>query len=342
VEEKEKKHLIRNVGAIALMIGLTLMIVFCFRYYNTSINITAADIREFTSKKDNAQCLKCHSRSSCEIPGSKNISKNKIYSIRPQNRIDTVRYYNSNHWDFKCTDCHSDEYLNVPHDSSLKENAMITCLDCHGGDETFAHFHFEDIDTACMHSVHYMTDSINFSCWNCHIAHYDKLHSRDTIQPLRRVISYDNMMCLTCHSKEPSYRGTFRTGNIKTDMATIHAWLPETELHMNNVRCIDCHAASNDNMMVSHRIEPKTLALKDCKACHSENSVLLNTLYKNRKQAGLKKISILKDLSLDGKPVSKKMDDPVLNTVLIALTAIILFIILFYVIRHMITIVEKK
>jgi NAD-dependent SIR2 family protein deacetylase len=46
------------------------------------------------------------------------------------------------------------------------------------------------------------------------------------------------------------------------------------------VRCIECHTQINNNIPVSHLIEPKDQAVKLCNECHSKNSILMATLYK--------------------------------------------------------------
>jgi len=256
--------------------------------------------------------------------------------------IDTMRFYNSNHWSFKCTDCHSDEYLKQPHDPALKSAPMSTCLDCHGGDETFAKYHFEDIDSEFHNSAHFKADSVNFTCWNCHNAHYDKLSMRDTLQQPHQVISYDNNMCLKCHGKEPTYQGKYLTDSIKTDVITLHQWLPESKKHLDNLRCIDCHAAVDDSLLVPHQILEKSKAVKDCKACHIENSLLLKTLYKNRTSAGIKKIMFLKTVPVDGLVMPTAKKHPALNIVLISLSVLLLLTVLFIVFRYFIPNIEKK
>jgi len=256
--------------------------------------------------------------------------------------IDTILFYSSNHWNFKCTDCHSDEYLKQPHDPALKSAPMSTCLDCHGGDDTYAKYHFEDIDSEFHNSAHFKADSVNFTCWNCHNAHYDKLSMRDTLQQPHQMISYDNNSCLKCHGKEPTYQGNYLSDSIKTDMIALHQWLPETEKHLSNLRCIDCHTAANDSLLVPHQILEKSMAVKDCKACHTENSLLLKTLYKNRPASGMKKVRFLKTVPVDGLVVPQAKKHPVLNIILISLSVLLLLIVLYTVFRYLIPYIEKK
>jgi NAD-dependent SIR2 family protein deacetylase len=46
------------------------------------------------------------------------------------------------------------------------------------------------------------------------------------------------------------------------------------------VRCIECHTQINNNIPVSHLIQPKDQAVKLCNECHSKNSILMASLYK--------------------------------------------------------------
>jgi len=46
------------------------------------------------------------------------------------------------------------------------------------------------------------------------------------------------------------------------------------------VRCIECHTQINNNIPVSHLIKPKEEAVRLCNECHSQNSILMASLYK--------------------------------------------------------------
>ena len=60
----------------------------------------------------------------------------------------------------------------------------------------------------------------------------------------------------------------------------IHDWLPNQALHFNHVRCIECHTEVIDSLMVSHNIQAKAKAVKNCVECHTTNSRLKASLYK--------------------------------------------------------------
>jgi len=186
-------------------------------------------------------------------------------------------FYNSNHKSFSCTDCHSEEYVNFPHAGELRMESKYNCLDCHGGDENYAQYHFEGIDTAYQQSTHFKLEAEGFNCWKCHNPHSYRISVRNK-DNLKETIAYDNAICLNCHSD-------FNRFQLLTDKAEIniiekHDWLPNQTSHFANVRCIECHTQINNQIPVSHLIKPKAEAVKLCNECHSQNSILMASLYK--------------------------------------------------------------
>jgi len=94
----------------------------------------------------NERCLRCHGQSkyTFENAESKKTSYKRMYSELIINRNE---FYISNHKGFKCTDCHSEDYGIFPHPGNLRMESKANCLDCHGGDEKYAKFQFEKIDS---------------------------------------------------------------------------------------------------------------------------------------------------------------------------------------------------
>jgi predicted CXXCH cytochrome family protein len=186
-------------------------------------------------------------------------------------------FYASNHKNFSCTDCHSEEYVKFPHSGELRMEQKYNCIDCHGGDEKYAKYHFEEIESEYQNSTHFKMEGDGFSCWKCHNPHSYRISVRNSTN-LKETIAYDNAICLNCHSD-------FNRFQLLTDKAEIniiqkHEWLPNQQLHIANVRCIECHTQINNNVPVSHMIKPKAEAVKLCNECHSKNSILMASLYK--------------------------------------------------------------
>ncbi len=280
-----------KIGIVIGVLILLLVVSIIFTIQNkpfTKIRKKAHQPKEYTSKGDNAKCLKCHTVSRYEINNPDDSTTVLLKRMPARCIIDTNRYYTSNHWDFKCTDCHSDAYSKVPHDSKLKYAQINTCLDCHAEDAKYAKFHFENIDTAFRKSMHFKNDTVNFNCWSCHNAHYNKTSMRDSLQDIKITVATDNAMCMKCHDTSTSndYYEFYSKGKAKANIYEKHQWLPMLENHLLNVRCIDCHAAMDPKTLVAHTIQPKSLSVRACADCHSPNSILIKSLYKNRPQAG--------------------------------------------------------
>ena len=187
-------------------------------------------------------------------------------------------FYVSNHREFKCIDCHSEEYLEFPHAGNLRMEAKPNCLDCHGGDEKYAKYHFENIEKEFQSSVHSEKHSEDFTCWMCHNAHTYLITAR-TSENIKQTIAYDNGICMSCHSDINKYQ--LLTDRENPNLIKKHDWLPNQKLHFKSVRCIECHTKKiNDSTLVSHNILPKKLAVKRCEECHSTNSILMASLYR--------------------------------------------------------------
>jgi len=235
------------------------------------------DLSSFPYAEENQQCFRCHGQSkySYENPEQGKTVNQRMYTeliISPND------FYVSNHKTFRCTDCHSEDYTTFPHPGYLRMEYKYTCLDCHEGDETYAHFHFEEIGQEFIESVHSEKLSEDFTCWMCHDPHSYKINAR-TNENIRETIIYDNTICLDCHSDYRKFQ--LFTDRERPNLIKSHEWLPNQELHVASVRCIECHTArTNDSILVTHKILPKDMAVKNCKECHSSKPELLASLYK--------------------------------------------------------------
>ena len=275
-----------------LIIGLLVLSAALFAQdgKNIPVNIT-----------QNQKCFKCH--------GGKfytffNESQGRQVKERmnPYFVFDSIKFYTSNHKSFVCTDCHSAGYAKFPHDGNLRMEAKSICMDCHGGDETFAKFNFEGIETEFQKSVHSSRHDESFTCWMCHNPHSYKISARNT-ENLTQTIAYDNAICLNCHADIDNYQ--MLTEKENPNVLVTHDWLPNQKLHFSKVRCIECHAHNNDSILVAHLVLPKDQAVKKCVQCHQSNSILLASLYKyqiqeRRNKAGFLNASIMNDAYIIG------------------------------------------
>ena len=221
-------------------------------------------------------CLKCHSNQSYSFNNTVT-SKVEKRLMNPNFIIDTVAISAGVHKGFNCTDCHSAEYETYPHQANLKLEPLSTCLDCHGGDASFATYKFEKIDEEFKKSVHFQVYGENFTCSKCHDQHTYTPTARNSSDVLE-IVDYSNKMCLSCHNDMKQYKMV--SGHENPKLVTVHDWLPNQELHFKHVRCIECHTEVVDSLNVSHNIMKKDIALKNCVECHSANTMLKASLYK--------------------------------------------------------------
>lgn len=275
---------------LVVVLVLLAVIIFAFnysdeplQYENTGESGTAfpeeitVDLSRFPNAEENQRCFQCHGQSKYSY---ENTEQGRAVNQRMYTEliISPNDFYISNHRSFKCTDCHSEEYANFPHPGILRMEYKYTCLDCHEGDENYAQFHFEQIDAEFKASVHSEKHGEEVTCWMCHDPHTYRINAR-TNENVRETIIYDNTICLDCHSDYRRFQ--LLTDRERPNLMNSHDWLPNQELHIASVRCIECHTERTaDSTLVSHKVLSKDNAVKNCKECHSARPELLATLYK--------------------------------------------------------------
>lgn len=250
-----------------------------YLFPDTAKKDTTAYVSPFAAQ--NNRCFKCHGQEKYKYTNE--TQGRNISGLMCENRI--VRksdFYRSNHKSFSCTDCHSEAYDTFPHPGGLRMEQMYNCLDCHGGDEKYAQYHFEQIDTAYRKSIHFKLEEEGFTCWSCHDPHTYRLTARNR-DNLSATIAYDNAICLNCHSDFNKYQ--LLTEKSEINLVQKHEWLPNQALHFSSVRCIECHTPISDTLLISHQILPKEKSVRRCNECHSQNSLLMASLYKFESKA---------------------------------------------------------
>ena len=161
--------------------------------------------------EDNEACLKCHGENMYELTDTLMGVTEKRH-MSGDYFIDRENFYRSNHWSFACTDCHSTEFNNFPHTIFERLEEQYACLDCHGYDDAYAQYQFEDIDVEYNESTHANLEG--FSCWKCHNPHSYEITIRNSTN-LEETILYDNNICLECH-------GNFRNFELLSDNAEVN------------------------------------------------------------------------------------------------------------------------
>ena len=251
----------------------------------SSVSINAQNNKKAENAKFNEKCLKCHGQSKYKYINSESGTEvtRRMYI---ETIINRSQFAESNHKTFKCIDCHSADYDTFPHPGRLRMETKYACIDCHGGDEKYAKFQFEKIESEYQASVHSTKHGEDFNCWMCHNPHSYKINARSE-NKIKDIVAYDNAICLNCHADITKYQ--MLTDKVNPDIIQKHKWLPNQALHFKSVRCIECHARTNDSLLVAHNIQPKAKAVRRCVECHSTNSILMASLYKYKVKEGRSK-----------------------------------------------------
>jgi len=249
--------------------------IFVFLFLNFSFSSGVFKLKGQTPEQ-NQVCLKCHTSQTFSLYNEWT-EREERRLMNPLYILDTLKFAVGVHSTFNCIDCHSMDYETYPHNGELKLEPLMTCIDCHGGDETYASWKFDEIEEEFHKSVHYEIYGDQFSCSKCHSQHYYKPVAR-TSSSLLEIVQADNAMCLSCHDNMARYQLVSDTANLQ--VVQIHDWLPNQDLHFRRVRCIECHTQVKDSLLVSHNIMRKEHATRNCVECHSANSMLQASLYK--------------------------------------------------------------
>lgn len=223
--------------------------------------------------EDNEACFVCHGEVKYTLEDIEN-DRSATKRMAPCKVVDRDKYYTSVHKSFSCTDCHSYDFMTFPHSMDLRFEENFMCMDCHGYDETYAHYHFEEIELEFSESIHNMQD---FTCWSCHDPHSYKAFMR-TADDLHEAVLFDNSMCLRCHADYDRFAQ--KTDREEIVIVESHDWLPNQADHFAKVRCIECHTEINDSILIAHKILPASDAVERCTECHSKDTRLMHTLYK--------------------------------------------------------------
>jgi len=246
---------------------------------STKLKASYFEVNDFV--EDNEACLNCHGEIKYILndeAGGRAATKR----MAPSKIVDRDKFYSSEHNSFACTDCHSYEFTTFPHSMDTRFEESLLCMDCHGYDESFAQYHFEEIEIEFSESIHNIED---FNCWSCHDPHSYKAFMRNA-DDIEEAILFDNNMCLRCHADFDRF--SQKTEREEIIIVESHDWLPNQTAHFANVRCIECHTEINDTILIAHKIIPKSEAVLNCTECHSKDSRLMHTLYKFERLEGKK------------------------------------------------------
>jgi hypothetical protein len=298
-----------------------LLLFICFQFASKAQDSIPEASKKTDNKSENQKCLACHANTKFTFENTVT-SQTVKHKMEPGNIINPDLFYASNHRNFKCTDCHSEDYKVWPHSAEVRMEQRNNCIDCHGGDEQYSKYHFEKIEKEFALSVHSTKHSQDFTCYMCHEPHSYKISARsDSIT--KNVIAYDNNICLSCHNNVNRYE--LISDKPKPSIIDKHDWLPNQSRHFQNVRCIECHARAADSLLVPHNIQPKEKAVKLCVECHSKNSLLLASLYNyNRSKINASSLGFENEIILNSSYVIGANRNEYLNIISLVILALVL------------------
>lgn len=222
-------------------------------------------------RASNAECHACHSAQGLKTPPRPDMDLAALAKYVH----DPKQFDGSNHAGMECKVCHGQGYVAFPHAREARKS-ISECGECHATKAL-------RVETQFKVSIHAKNLESKFTCQTCHDPHVYRVASK--VGDPRRIVAQDNAMCVDCHNSDLRY-GAFSaalpTKKARPDLDALHGWLPNARLHWSAVRCIECHTPISPvkSLGMSHEIQSKDKAEKNCVTCHSQDSALATRLYR--------------------------------------------------------------
>ncbi len=285
--------------------GLAALVLYCLA--NTVSGQTSASDSEAQVRAANADCFSCHSPQAVHKPPRADLDLSALAKFAHNPAPDT--YQTSNHGKVACHQCHGRAYDAYPHPETARENRS-DCAECHASKVMRIEQQFDA-------SVHAVRLKDKFTCSSCHDPHRDLIAHR-LVEP-RRIVAQDNRHCLDCHDSDKAFaqfapQEASGTAKPRPNIDRIHDWLPNTRLHWDAVRCVDCHTPATKTL--SHEILSKDKAERQCLACHSANSTLKARLYRHLQKEENERLGFLNSIILTNAYVLGATRNPLLDSVI--------------------------
>lgn len=228
-------------------------------------------------RASNAECYACHSEQGLNAPPRADLDLQKLRNFIH----DPKQFDGSNHAGMECKICHGQGYVAYPHDADAKTK-ISECSECHATKSLRVEQQFEA-------SVHAKNLKDKFTCVTCHNPHVYRVAAK--LGDPRKIVTQDNQMCFDCHNSDLRWRDFSKAltpVKARPDLDSLHSWLPNPKLHWGAVRCVECHtpASAVKSLGVSHEIQAKDKAEKNCVACHSQQAQLATRLYRYAAETG--------------------------------------------------------
>lgn len=252
----------------------------------------------------NQQCLACHTEAALKHPPQPGLDLAKLRGFM----VDPEAFKSSDHGRLACTKCHNEGYEEYPHAADAKESTG-SCADCHSKKAA-------RIEDEFAKSVHAKNMADTFSCNTCHNPHLMRVAAK--LADPKKIVAQDNRVCLGCHDSDQTFAKFAPEKKSRPPIDEIHDWLPNTRLHWQSVRCVECHTPLSSDML-SHEILGKDKAEKNCVSCHSVDSSLNARLYRHLAESEQQKHGFLNSVILRDAYVVGATRHPLLDAVIIGL-----------------------
>lgn len=203
----------------------------------------------------NAVCDECHA-----VPGLYYVAdsgERRLYSIAPG------PYASSVHGGAPCVSCHAPGYGDsLPH-TGRSFWPLYSCVDCHEELGDLEHLGLSERKRELLGSVHGKELKPRLDCHDCHDPHTFALVREN--EDARDRIDASNALCLVCHGAADE---RMFGHEALSDAADTHDWFPNSSGHLEQVKCIGCHAPAGPGQ--GHDVLPTADSVKDCVVCHTQ------------------------------------------------------------------------
>lgn len=233
-------------------------------------------------RASNAECYACHSEAGLGEQSRKSPPRADLDLAKLRAFIhDPKQFDGSNHAGMECRICHGQGYVAFPHAPEAKAQ-ISECGECHASKSLRVEQQFEA-------SVHAKNLKDKFTCTTCHNPHVYRVAAK--LGDPKKIVRQDNQMCVDCHNSDlrwAAFSKSLTPSKPRPDLDALHDWLPNVRLHWAAVRCVECHtpASSVKSLGISHQIQAKDKAEKNCVACHSQQAQLAARLYRYAAETG--------------------------------------------------------
>jgi len=288
--------------------------------------------------KANAECFACHSEAGISKPpkAGLNLSALKGSKLKPEVFVD------SNHGGMDCRECHGRSYNAYPHAAAGKTETS-PCSDCHAAKQMRLEPQFNA-------SVHAKSPAMKekFQCKTCHDPHITLVAKK--LKDPHKIVAQDNESCLQCHNSDetfakfaPDKKDQPGEKKARPDIDAIHHWLPNTKMHWQAVRCVECHTPQvAEGKMLSHEILSKDKAEKNCLSCHARDSSLNLRLYRHLAKDEQQKYGFTNSVILSNSYVIGATRHPLLESIIWSLMALTVLGVLGHGLLRMICAIRRK